>query len=141
MHNGIHRNLFTKSLLDRNNKFFNSKNLNKDNHLKGINKFKALGWEASLKCYENDDNHLFADEIVEWMATLTCSLDSKASAMKLLGTVNGIDATMSFETLSSWQDLKHNVIPRRVDKVDVRYSEVLVLYTLIHEKLLIPFQY
>ncbi|KAJ0805316.1 hypothetical protein HanPI659440_Chr02g0048531 [Helianthus annuus] len=62
-------------------------------------RFRALGWEAALSCYDKDNKNLFKDEIQEWMATLTCNKYDKPSQMKLTGTVNGIDVEMSFNTL------------------------------------------
>ncbi|KAJ0668958.1 hypothetical protein HanPI659440_Chr17g0695571 [Helianthus annuus] len=63
-------------------------------------KFRALGWEAALNCYDKDNKNLFMDEIQEWMATLTCNKYEKPSQMKLTETVNGIDVEMSFDTLT-----------------------------------------
>ncbi|KAF5785968.1 hypothetical protein HanRHA438_Chr10g0447271 [Helianthus annuus] len=37
-----------------------------------MDKFKALGWEADLKCYDGEMKNLYDREIQEWMATLTC---------------------------------------------------------------------
>ncbi|MFS7949511.1 hypothetical protein Hanom_Chr06g00572451 [Helianthus anomalus] len=37
-----------------------------------IDKFKALGWEAALKCYDNEVKSMYDREIQEWMATLEC---------------------------------------------------------------------
>ncbi|KAF5818127.1 hypothetical protein HanXRQr2_Chr02g0061231 [Helianthus annuus] len=62
-------------------------------------RFRALGWEAALSCYEKDNKNLFKDEIHEWMATLTCNKYDKLSQLKLTGTVNLIDVEMSFDTL------------------------------------------
>ncbi|KAJ0670666.1 hypothetical protein HanOQP8_Chr13g0477131 [Helianthus annuus] len=42
-------------------------------------RFRALGWEAALNCYDKDNKNLFKDEIQEWMATLTCNKYSKSS--------------------------------------------------------------
>ncbi|KAJ0624982.1 hypothetical protein HanHA300_Chr00c0013g0682361 [Helianthus annuus] len=62
-------------------------------------KFRALGWEAALSCYDKDSKNLFMDEIQEWMATLTCNTYDRPSQMKLIGEVNGIKVEMSFDTL------------------------------------------
>ncbi|KAJ0742169.1 hypothetical protein HanPI659440_Chr10g0361131 [Helianthus annuus] len=35
-------------------------------------KFKALGWESALKCYDGEVKNLYDREIQEWMPTLTC---------------------------------------------------------------------
>ncbi|KAJ0805028.1 hypothetical protein HanPI659440_Chr02g0044971 [Helianthus annuus] len=35
-------------------------------------KFKALGWEADLKCYDNEVKKMYDDRIQEWTATLEC---------------------------------------------------------------------
>ncbi|KAM0071185.1 hypothetical protein Hdeb2414_s0001g00022021 [Helianthus debilis subsp. tardiflorus] len=62
-------------------------------------RFRALGSEAALSCYDKDNKNLFMHEIQEWMATLTCNKYDKPSQMKLTGTVNGIDVEMLFDTL------------------------------------------
>ncbi|KAM0038761.1 hypothetical protein Hdeb2414_s0013g00418621 [Helianthus debilis subsp. tardiflorus] len=62
-------------------------------------RFRALGWEAALNCYDKDNKNLFKDEIQEWMATLKCNKYSKPSQMKLTSTVNGIEVEMSFDML------------------------------------------
>ncbi|KAM0062377.1 hypothetical protein Hdeb2414_s0004g00147451 [Helianthus debilis subsp. tardiflorus] len=62
-------------------------------------KFRALGWEAALNCYDKDNKNLFMNEIQEWMATLTCNKYDWPFQMKLTGTVNRIDVEMSFDTL------------------------------------------
>ncbi|MFS8004773.1 hypothetical protein Hanom_Chr13g01229701 [Helianthus anomalus] len=62
-------------------------------------RFRALGWEAALNCYDRDNMNLFKDEIQEWMATLICNKYNKPQQMKLTGTVNGIEVEMSFDTL------------------------------------------
>ncbi|KAL9995438.1 hypothetical protein Hdeb2414_s0806g00949081 [Helianthus debilis subsp. tardiflorus] len=156
-----------------------------------MDKFKALGWEAALKCYDNEVKNLYDREIQEWMATLTCLPFKAASKMKLIGTVNGVSAEMSYDSLRQiakfdskpsnqyivprLEDLyfnpqnhpqrqhmleylfvpgttqgkllrrnlrieeklmlvlyTQNVIPRRVDKVEVRFTAVPVLYMLMH---------
>ncbi|MFS8024824.1 hypothetical protein Hanom_Chr16g01467911 [Helianthus anomalus] len=55
--------------------------------------------EAALNCYDRDNKSLFKDEIQERMATLTCPKYNKPQQMKLIGTVNGIEVEMSFDTL------------------------------------------
>ncbi|KAJ0927778.1 hypothetical protein HanRHA438_Chr04g0186771 [Helianthus annuus] len=62
-------------------------------------RFRALGWEAALSCYDKDNKNLFLDEIQEWMATLKCNKYDRPSQMKLMGEVNGIKVEMSFDTL------------------------------------------
>uniref|UniRef100_A0A251S9F7 Uncharacterized protein n=1 Tax=Helianthus annuus TaxID=4232 RepID=A0A251S9F7_HELAN len=52
-------------------------------------KFKALGWEAALKCYDNEVKTMYDQQIQEWMATLECPLFKAPNKMKLIGTVNG----------------------------------------------------
>ncbi|KAJ0638814.1 hypothetical protein HanHA300_Chr00c0041g0694401 [Helianthus annuus] len=64
-----------------------------------IDRFKALGWEAALKCYDNDNKNLFKEEIQEWMATLRCPKYNKPQQLKLIGIVNNTDVEMSFESL------------------------------------------
>ncbi|KAM0058312.1 hypothetical protein Hdeb2414_s0005g00168791 [Helianthus debilis subsp. tardiflorus] len=74
-------------------------------------RFRALGWEAALNCYDKDNKNFFQDEIQEWMATLTCNKYSKLSQMKLTGTVNGIEVEMSFDTLRKLA--KYDSLPAR----------------------------
>ncbi|MFS7952338.1 hypothetical protein Hanom_Chr07g00605791 [Helianthus anomalus] len=74
-------------------------------------RFRALGWEAALNCYDKDNNNLFKDEIQEWMATLKCNKYSKPSEMKLTGTVNGIEVEMSFDMLRKLA--KYDSLPER----------------------------
>ncbi|KAM0035409.1 hypothetical protein Hdeb2414_s0015g00446031 [Helianthus debilis subsp. tardiflorus] len=62
-------------------------------------KFKALGWEAALKCYDGEVKNLYDREIQEWMATLTCPPFNAPSKMKLIGTVNGVTIEMSYDSL------------------------------------------
>ncbi|KAF5803526.1 hypothetical protein HanRHA438_Chr06g0281381 [Helianthus annuus] len=64
-----------------------------------IDRFKALGWEAALNCYDNDSKNLFKEEIQEWMATLRCPKYNKPQQLKLIWTVNNIDVEMSFDGL------------------------------------------
>ncbi|KAI3786663.1 hypothetical protein L1987_40528 [Smallanthus sonchifolius] len=165
-----------------------------------FNRFRALGWEAALRCYDRDSKNLFKEEIQEWMATLTCPPYSKPQKMKLIGTVNGIEVEMSFDTLRRvakfdsrhardymfptlddlfhkpeahprWNDMLEalflpgtwhgtlyrknlkieaklllmicvcNVIPTRGDKVEVRFPEVPVLYSLLHGSPRFPFRF
>ncbi|MFS7902963.1 hypothetical protein Hanom_Chr01g00018001 [Helianthus anomalus] len=158
-------------------------------------KFKALGWEAALKCYDNEVKTMYDQQIQEWMATLECPPFKAPNKMKLIGKVNGVKVEMSYEytipcaALQSlivshlsnqyiypslndlyhqpekhpqWQYMldylfllgtthgkllrrnlrievklmlvlcTHNVIPRRGDKMEVRFLEVPVLYMLMH---------
>ncbi|KAM0063366.1 hypothetical protein Hdeb2414_s0003g00090081 [Helianthus debilis subsp. tardiflorus] len=74
-------------------------------------RFRALGWEAALSCYDKDNKNLFKDEIQEWIATLTCNEYNKPSQMKLTGTLNGIDVDMSFDTLRKLA--KYDSLPAR----------------------------
>ncbi|KAJ0530272.1 hypothetical protein HanHA89_Chr10g0387711 [Helianthus annuus] len=83
-----------------------------------FDRFRALGWEAALSCYDRDNKNLFKEEIQEWMATLTCPSYSKPQQMKLIGTVNGIEVEMSFDTL------------RRVAKFDSRPARDYMFSTL-----------
>ncbi|KAK1421834.1 hypothetical protein QVD17_24497 [Tagetes erecta] len=165
-----------------------------------IEKFEALGWEAALRCYDGEVKTLFDTEIQEWVATLKCPPFNHPSKMRLIGTVNGIEVEMSFDTLRrvakfdskpanhymypNLDDLyyhpdKHprwnvmldtlflpgtthgklyrknlqieakllliicqlNVIPRRGDKVEVRYPEVPILYMLMKGTPLVPFRF
>ncbi|KAJ0939568.1 hypothetical protein HanRHA438_Chr02g0062591 [Helianthus annuus] len=62
-------------------------------------KFRALGWEGALKCFDKDKSNLFMTEIQEWMATLQCHNFNKPSQMKLIGKVHGVPVEMSFDTL------------------------------------------
>ncbi|KAJ0937177.1 hypothetical protein HanRHA438_Chr03g0139211 [Helianthus annuus] len=64
-----------------------------------FDKFRALGWESALSCYDKDKNNLFITEIQEWMATLKCNRYDRPSQMKLIGEVHGIPVEMSFDTL------------------------------------------
>ncbi|MFS7903394.1 hypothetical protein Hanom_Chr01g00023491 [Helianthus anomalus] len=66
--------------------------------------------EVALSSYDRDHKNLFKEEIQEWMATLTCPPYSKPQQMKLIGTVNGIEVEMSFDSL------------RRVAKFDSRHA-------------------
>ncbi|KAL8249514.1 hypothetical protein R6Q59_006382 [Mikania micrantha] len=66
-----------------------------------FDRFRALGWDAALSCYDREGKNLFKEEIQEWMATLKCPSYRKPQQMKLIGTVNGIKVEMSFETLRS----------------------------------------
>ncbi|KAM0051292.1 hypothetical protein Hdeb2414_s0007g00234811 [Helianthus debilis subsp. tardiflorus] len=87
-------------------------------------KFRELGWEAALSCYDRDHKNLFKEEIQEWMATLTCPPYSKPQQMKLIGSVNVIEVEMSFDSLR---------------RVEVRFPEVPVLYSLLHGTPRFPF--
>ncbi|KAF5782779.1 hypothetical protein HanRHA438_Chr11g0512851 [Helianthus annuus] len=71
-------------------------------------KFKALGWEAALKCYDGEVKNMYDREIQEWMATLTCPPFNTPSKMKLIGTVNGVTVEMSYDSL------------RRIAKFDIK---------------------
>ncbi|MFS8008020.1 hypothetical protein Hanom_Chr14g01267801 [Helianthus anomalus] len=74
-------------------------------------RFRALGWEAALNCYDKDNKNLFKDEIQEWMATLTYNKYNKPQQMKLTGTVKGIEVEMSFDTLRKLA--KYDSLPER----------------------------
>ncbi|KAJ0682193.1 hypothetical protein HanPI659440_Chr16g0644641 [Helianthus annuus] len=163
-------------------------------------KFKALGWEAALKCYDGEGKNMYDGKIQEWMATLTCPPFKTPSKMKVIGTVNGVTIEMSYDSLRriakfdnkssnqcifprledlyhnpqnhpQWQNMldylfvsgtthgkllrrnlrieaklmlvlvlcTQNVIPRRGDKVEVRFPEVPVLYMLMHGSPLVLF--
>ncbi|KAF5764990.1 hypothetical protein HanXRQr2_Chr15g0698471 [Helianthus annuus] len=144
-------------------------------------KFKALGWEAALKCYDNEVKTMYDQQIQEWMATLECPLFKAPNKMKLIGTVNGVKVEMSYDSLRriakfdkkhpQWQHMldylfipgtthgkllrrnlrieaklmlivcTHNVIPRRGDKIEVRFSEVPILYMMMHGAPLVPFRF
>ncbi|KAJ0434053.1 hypothetical protein HanOQP8_Chr17g0664371 [Helianthus annuus] len=62
-------------------------------------KFRALGWEAALKCYDRDSKNLYDAEIQEWMATLRCPPFKAPLKTKLIGTVNNVDVEMSYDSL------------------------------------------
>ncbi|KAJ0886049.1 putative retrotransposon gag domain-containing protein [Helianthus annuus] len=64
-----------------------------------FDKFRALGWEGALKCFDKDKSNLFMTEIQEWMATLKCHNFHRPSQMKLIGMVHGVPVEMSFDTL------------------------------------------
>ncbi|KAF5764773.1 hypothetical protein HanXRQr2_Chr15g0695901 [Helianthus annuus] len=82
------------------------------------NRFKTLGWEAALDCYDKDSKNLFMEEIQKWMATLRYPRYSKPQQMKLIGTVNNIDVEMSFDTL------------RRLAKFDSKLARVYMFPSL-----------
>ncbi|MFS7911704.1 hypothetical protein Hanom_Chr02g00121201 [Helianthus anomalus] len=165
--------------------------------------FKALGWEAALKCYDNEVKTMYDQQIQEWMATLECPPYKAPQKMELIGAVNGVKVEMSYDSLRriarfeskpsnqyiypsldnlyhnpekhpQWQNMldylfvpgtthgkllrrnlrneaklmlvlvlvlcTHNVIPRRGDKVEVRFAEVPVLYMLMHRSPMVPFR-
>ncbi|KAJ0703850.1 hypothetical protein HanPI659440_Chr14g0555991 [Helianthus annuus] len=150
-------------------------------------KFKALGWGAALKCYDNEVKKMYDAQIQEWMATLECPPFKAPQKMKLVGTCNGVKVEMSYDSLRriakfndqpsnqyiypslkdlyfdpdkhpQWQHMldylflpgtthgklfrrnlrmeaklllvlcTHNVVPRRGDKMEVRFQEVPILY-------------
>ncbi|KAJ0679450.1 hypothetical protein HanRHA438_Chr12g0569771 [Helianthus annuus] len=62
-------------------------------------KFKALGWEAALKCYDNEVKKMYDVRIQEWMATLECPLFKAPSKMKLIGWCNRVKVEMSYDSL------------------------------------------
>ncbi|KAJ0702518.1 hypothetical protein HanPI659440_Chr14g0540621 [Helianthus annuus] len=64
-----------------------------------IDKFKALGWEGALMCYDGEGKNFYDAEIQEGMATLRCPPFKSPSKMKLIGTVNNVDVEMSYDTL------------------------------------------
>ncbi|XP_035835805.1 uncharacterized protein LOC118484029 [Helianthus annuus] len=74
-------------------------------------KFRALGWEGALKCWDKDKSNLFLTEIQEWMATLKCHNFHRPSQMKLVGTVHGVPVEMSFDTLKKLG--KYDSLPTR----------------------------
>jgi len=148
---------------------------------KVIDKFEDLGWEAALRYYDGETKAVFYTEIQEWVATLKCPPFKHPSKMKLIGTVNGVEVEMSFDTLRRVvkfdskpsaqymypsldalflpgtthgklyrKNLKIeakllliicqlNVMPRRGDKLEVRYPEVPVLYMFMKSTPLVPF--
>ncbi|KAK9052264.1 hypothetical protein SSX86_028892 [Deinandra increscens subsp. villosa] len=65
-----------------------------------IKKFKALGWEAALKCHDRETKKLYAEEIEDWVATLKLYQGSSPSKVRLEGYVNDVKVTMSFDTLN-----------------------------------------
>ncbi|MFS8003623.1 hypothetical protein Hanom_Chr13g01216081 [Helianthus anomalus] len=71
-------------------------------------KFKALGWEGTLKCYDGEGKNLYDAEIQKWIATQRCPRFKNPSKMKLTGKVNGIEVEMPYDTL------------RRVVKFDIK---------------------
>ncbi|KAJ0847101.1 hypothetical protein HanRHA438_Chr15g0732351 [Helianthus annuus] len=76
-----------------------------------FDKFRALGWESALKCFDKDKSNLFMTEIQEWMATLKCHHFNKPSQMKLIGEVHGVPVEMSFDTLKKLG--KYDSLPAR----------------------------
>ncbi|MFS7953453.1 hypothetical protein Hanom_Chr07g00618791 [Helianthus anomalus] len=62
-------------------------------------KFKALCWEASLKCYDNEVKKIYGVQIQEWMATLDCPPFKAPNKMKLIGWCNGVKVEMSYDSL------------------------------------------
>ncbi|KAF5767156.1 hypothetical protein HanXRQr2_Chr14g0621071 [Helianthus annuus] len=74
-------------------------------------KFRALGWEGALKCFDKDKSNLFMTEIQEWMATLKCHNFNKPSQMKLIGMVHGVPVEMSYDTLKKLG--KYDSLPSR----------------------------
>jgi len=167
---------------------------------KVFDRFRALGWEAALHCYDGNNKFLYLTQIEEWMATLQCNRYDRPFQMKLTGEVNGVKVEMSYDTLRrlakfdslpardymipSLDDLlikpdKHprwtemlealflpgtyhgtlyrknlkieaklllaiivlNVIPRRADKREVRFSEVPILYCLMNGSPKFPIRY
>ncbi|KAJ0558066.1 hypothetical protein HanIR_Chr07g0332261 [Helianthus annuus] len=163
-------------------------------------KFKALGWEAALKCYDNEVKKMYDAQIQEWMATLECLPFKAPQKMKLVGTCNGVKVEMSYDSLRriakfdnqssnqyiypslkdlyfepdkhpQWQQMldylflpgtthgklfrrnlrmeaklllvlcTHNVVPRRGDKMEVRFQEVSILYMLMRGSPMVPFQF
>ncbi|KAJ0508674.1 hypothetical protein HanIR_Chr11g0519911 [Helianthus annuus] len=76
-----------------------------------FDKFRALGWESALKCFDKDKSNLFITEIQEWMATLKCNTYEKPSQMKLVGEVHGVPVEMSFDTLKKLG--KYDSLPAR----------------------------
>ncbi|KAJ0789222.1 hypothetical protein HanPI659440_Chr05g0201011 [Helianthus annuus] len=76
-----------------------------------FDKFRALGWESALKCFDEDKNNLFITEIQEWMATLKCNTYERPSQMKLIGEVHGVPVEMSFDTLKKLG--KYDSLPAR----------------------------
>ncbi|KAM0067002.1 hypothetical protein Hdeb2414_s0002g00055771 [Helianthus debilis subsp. tardiflorus] len=62
-------------------------------------KFRALGWEAALKCYDNEVKTMYDQQIQEWMAMLECPPFKAPNKMKLIGTVNGVKFKMSHDSL------------------------------------------
>ncbi|MFS7948728.1 hypothetical protein Hanom_Chr06g00563311 [Helianthus anomalus] len=81
----------------RSNEFFDQPK--RSFHMREGSSGKRFWSVWDLKCYYRDEKNLFAEEIQEWMATLKCPPYKKASQMKLIGMVNGIDVEMSFDTL------------------------------------------
>ncbi|KAF5817786.1 hypothetical protein HanRHA438_Chr02g0058921 [Helianthus annuus] len=64
-----------------------------------IDRFKTLGWEVALNCYDRDNKNLFKGEIQEWMTTLRSPKYYKPEQMKLIRTMNNVDVEMCFENL------------------------------------------
>ncbi|KAJ0623272.1 hypothetical protein HanIR_Chr01g0029991 [Helianthus annuus] len=76
-----------------------------------FDKFRALGWESALSCFDKDKSNLFITEIQEWMATLKCNRYDRPSQMKLVGEVHGVPVEMSFDTLKKLG--KYDSLPAR----------------------------
>ncbi|MFS8027189.1 hypothetical protein Hanom_Chr16g01495681 [Helianthus anomalus] len=62
-------------------------------------KFKALGWEAALKCYDNEVKTMYGQQVQEWIAMLECHPFKAPSKMKLVGTCNAVKVEMSYDSL------------------------------------------
>ncbi|MFS7918927.1 hypothetical protein Hanom_Chr03g00206951 [Helianthus anomalus] len=62
-------------------------------------KFRALGWEAALKCYDNEVKTMYDQQVQEWMDTLECPPFKAPSKMKLVRTCNGVKVEMSYDSL------------------------------------------
>ncbi|MFS7987317.1 hypothetical protein Hanom_Chr11g01021071 [Helianthus anomalus] len=87
-------------------------------------KFKALGWEAALKCYDNEIKTMYDEHIQEWMAMLECPPFKAPNRMKLIGTCSGVKVEMSYDSL------------RRITKFDSKSSNQYIypsLKDLYHE--------
>ncbi|MFS7989288.1 hypothetical protein Hanom_Chr11g01044931 [Helianthus anomalus] len=63
------------------------------------NKFKALGREGALKCYDNEVKTMYDQQVQEWMATLECPPFKAPNKMKLNGICNGVKVEMSYDSL------------------------------------------
>ncbi|MFS8016202.1 hypothetical protein Hanom_Chr15g01365691 [Helianthus anomalus] len=64
-------------------------------------KFNAFGWEAALKCNDNEVKTMYDQQVQEWMATLECPLFKAPSKMKLVGMCNGVKVEMSYDSFAA----------------------------------------
>ncbi|KAL8225445.1 hypothetical protein R6Q57_018002 [Mikania cordata] len=74
--------------------------------------FENLGWENVLKFNNNNLDNIYMKEIVEWMATLRKEDgNNPPRTTRLIGTVNGKEMVLSFETMN--KVVKFDTKPQR----------------------------